>query len=94
MTLAEIMKDARKTRGLKLKEVARLAKLKVAAISAIENGRVKRPKMDTLYKLIIFYGLNLDETCVIAERVPQDCFFKIIRNPDLMKLIRNYPEGK
>lgn len=94
MKLAEIMKKARKSRKLKLCEVAEFTGLKIAFISAVENGKILRPKMDKLYKLVTYYGINLDETCIAAERVPQDCFFKIIRNPELMQIIRDYPEGE
>ena len=90
MSLAKIMTEARKSKGLKLREVAQFTKLKVANISAIENGRIPRPKMETLYKLIVFYGIDFDKTCIAAQRVPQDCFYKIIHHPELLSVIRNY----
>lgn len=92
MLLAAIIKEARKNRELSLREVSRLTKISLALLCYIETGRKPRPKMEILAKLSAFYNIPIDIICLAATRIPQDCFYKIIRCPSLLQVIRDYPE--
>lgn len=92
MVLAELIKNSRNIRKLTLREVARLTKIPLTMLCNIETSKNPRPKMDILYQLSAFYNLPSDDVCIAATRVPQDVFFKIIRCPQLLQVIRDYPE--
>ena len=93
MVLSEIIKKARKDRRLSLREVAHLTKISLTLLCAIETGKQPRPKMDILYRLAAFYNLSSDKVCLSATRIPQDVFYKIIRCPELLEVVRRHKEG-
>lgn len=88
MKLCDIMINARKSRGLSIKSAADYMKISQSHLHYIECGKTEKPKMETLYKLISFYGLPVDETCLAAKRVPMDVYYKVLNNPDLFSIIR------
>lgn len=90
MTLGEIVKKHRKNRGLSLKDAAKYMRVSQSHLHYIETGKTVKPKMETLYKIISFYALPVDETCRMAGRVPMDVFYKILNNPQLVEVIRSY----
>ena len=92
MTLAEIIKEARKNSGLTLREVARKTQISLTLLCAIETGKQPRPKMKILSTLSAFYNISHDAVCISATRIPQKEFYKVIRCPALLEIIRNYPE--
>ena len=92
MAFADLIKNARKNRGLSLREVSHLTKISLTKLHSIETGAQRHPKMEAIYKLVAFYNLDSDTACLSAVRVPQDCFYKIIRCPELLKIIRAYKE--
>lgn len=56
----------------------------------IENGRIARPKIELLQKLADFYGIDSDELIIAAGKVPQDIYYNIVNNPDLLKDLREF----
>lgn len=92
MKLAEIMKNARKTRNLRLHHVSSGTGVSVSTINNIETGKLLHAKIKTLEALVAFYGVNKDDAFIAAERISPDVFWKIIRCPQLLQVIRNYPE--
>lgn len=93
MLLSEIIKNARKNRHLTLREVARLTKISLTQLHYIETGKQPRPKMEILYKLSAFYNIPIDIICIASTRIPSDIFYKIIRCPELMGVIRQHKEA-
>lgn len=89
MKFGEYIKKQRKDRKLSLKEAARFIKISQSHLLYIETGKTEKPKMDTLYKIITFYGLPVDEACAMAGRVPMDVYYKVLNNPALNKIIRD-----
>jgi transcriptional regulator with XRE-family HTH domain len=90
----EIIKQGRENIGYTLKEAAALFQesgiaMSVGYLCDYEKGRVKSAKMDFLYKAAELYGLDSDELCAAAGRVPRDIFNKIIAHPHLYSAIRN-----
>ncbi len=90
MSLGLMLKRARFDKDLTLKEAAAEIKIAVSHLHAIEQGRKPRPKMETLAKLAHFYGLNYDDLCIAATRIPSDAFYKVIRYPQLLDIIRKF----
>jgi transcriptional regulator with XRE-family HTH domain len=89
MTLGELIKKCRKDRKLSISEAALRMRVSSSHLHYIECGKTEKPKMETLYKIIVFYGLPVDETCKLAGRVPMDVYYKILNNPRLFATIRN-----
>ncbi len=49
------MKTMRKKSGLSLREVEEETELSRSLLSKIENGKIKNPSWNTIFKLILFY---------------------------------------
>ena len=92
MALADVIKEARKNSGLTLRDVARKTEISLTLLCAIETGKRPRPKMEILSRLSAFYNISNDVVCIAATRIPQKEFYKVIRCPALLEVIRNYPE--
>lgn len=88
MKFGQFIKKQRKDRRLSLKEAAKYIKISPSHLHYIECGDTERPKMETLYKIIAFYGLPVDEACKMAGHVPMDVYYKILNNPELNNVVR------
>lgn len=82
------IKEARKQKGWILIEAAQKLGISKSLLSDFENNKVDRIKMDMLKTISINYGLPYDETVIMGGRIPEDVYYKIIRNPELVTLIR------
>ena len=89
MNFGELIKKSRKERRLSLKLAAQYMGICQSHLHYIECGKVTKPKMETLYRIISFYGLPVDGTCEMVKRIPMDVYYKIVNNPDLIPIIRN-----
>jgi len=90
-TLAQMMRKARLNKDVTIKVVADSIGIAQSHLHAIERGKRLKPKMKVLYALSAYYGLNIDDICVAAYRIPTDVFDKVAKNPKLLNVIRNYP---
>lgn len=90
MNLGEIVKNYRVSASLTLQDVANQTGLSVGYLSEIENSKVMRPKMRTLMDIAGFLCIQQDEIIMAAQRIPEDVYWKIVRNPELVKIIRAY----
>ena len=88
MTFAELIKKRRISADLTLAKASKQIGISIGYLNDLEQGRALRPKMKYIYAMAGLYGLDIDVLCVTAERVPQDVFYKIIKNPDLLDVIR------
>jgi len=94
MSFAETIKKGRKNLGLTLQEASahfqsKGVSMSVPYLSDFENGRATKIKMDFIYEASALYGINPDELCIAAGRIPKDIFYKIVNNPHIFKDIRN-----
>lgn len=89
MTFGQLIRKHRKDRKLSLAEAAKYMQVSPSHLLYIERGSTKKPKMETLYKIISFYGLPVDATCELAGRIPMDVYYKILNNPHLVPIIRS-----
>lgn len=90
--LAVMLKKARSDMGVTLREASQALGIAPSYLHAFENGNRKPPKMEMLYKIGGYYALNIDDLCIAAGRVPTDIFYKIIRCPELLAVIRDHKE--
>lgn len=59
-----------------------------SALAAIERGDSYKISMGFLRAVSEAYGVNYDALCIRAERVPQDVYYKLVRNPRLWDAVR------
>lgn len=83
--------SARKKSGLSLREAALHCHVPFGVLASIERGEKAKISMDMLAAAAALYGLEYDNLCLMCERIPQDIFYKITDNPDLVPVIRNLP---
>lgn len=89
MKFGELIRKCRKDRRLSIAEAAKFMRVSQSHLHYIECGKTEKPKMETLYKIITFYGLPIDETCKLAKRIPMDVYYKVLNNPHLFTVIRD-----
>jgi transcriptional regulator with XRE-family HTH domain len=89
MTFAEMIKNGREKLGITLAVACEHFGISISYLSDYENGRATKPKMEFIYKAAELYGLNVDDLCISANRIPKDIFFKIANNPKIFSIIRN-----
>jgi len=92
MKLSQRLKELRKNKGLTLSQVARRCECSFQYISNLENDKAFRPKIELLYKLAAYYDFPSDVLINEAGKIPQDVYWKIVNNPPLVQVIRDYPE--
>jgi len=90
MNLGEIVKNARIVAGLTLQDVANHTGVSIGYLSEIENGKALRPKMQPLRDIAGFLCINQDEIIMAAQRIPEDVYWKVVRTPSLIAVIRSY----
>ena len=90
MNLGEIVKNARISAGLTLQDVAKHTGLSIGYLSEIENGKSLRPKMKALRDIAGFLCINQDDIIMAAQRIPEDVYWKVVRTPSLVAIIRSY----
>ncbi len=59
-TLGETLKEAREISKLTLRQVEEAANISNAYLSMLENGKIKKPSANVLYKLSSLYRVELD----------------------------------
>ncbi len=91
LTLGETLKNARVSKDLILQRVCDHAKISTAYLSDLENSKALRPKIEILQKIAAFLEIDTDALIICAEKIPPDVYWKIIRNPQLLNIIRNLP---
>ena len=87
-TFGSLIKRGREHLGISLEKASNQLEISASYLSDFENERAKKIKMDFLYKCAAFYGLNVDELCIVAEKVPKDIYYKITKHPHLFEAIR------
>lgn len=93
MSFADTIKQSRQSAGFTLKFCAENLGISIGYLNDLEQGRALRPKMKVIYAMAGLYGIAIDDLCLSAERIPQDVFYKIIRCPELLDVVRKHKEG-
>jgi transcriptional regulator with XRE-family HTH domain len=65
-TVGKVLKDARESRRLSLREIEIQSGISNAYLSQLENDKIKKPSANTLYKLASLFSIDFDELMVIA----------------------------
>ena len=65
-TVGKVLKEARESRRLSLREVEIQSGISNAYLSQLENDKIKKPSANTLYKLSSLFKLDFDELMVTA----------------------------
>lgn len=95
MELSKRLAELRKSRKLSLRAVSSRCKCPFRYLHNLEKDKIRRPKIDLLYKLAVFYGFSSDILIIEARKIPQDVYWRIVDNPELLQVIRNYKlQGK
>lgn len=92
MQLKKIFSTGRASSGLPIRKAAKAIGLSPSYLHDIEMGRANKLKMKYIYAAANVYGISPDVICAAAERIPQDVFYKIIRCPELLEVIRKHKE--
>lgn len=87
--LGNILNEARTARGWSLVEAGEKLGISKSQVHNLEQGYIARPKMELLEKIASVYGLPYDEVVIMGGRLPKDVYYKIVYNPELIKLIRD-----
>lgn len=88
MKFSEMMRDGRDKMGLTLAEASSKIGISIGYLSDFENDRAERAKMEIIYNSANLYGINVDELCLAAGRIPKDIYYKIVKHPYLIGVIR------
>lgn len=70
MTVNEKLKEARESKGIKIKDVSNKTKIPSSTISRIESGKIKSVNPKNLYELSNYYDLFFPELILIAYDIP------------------------
>jgi len=65
-TIGKVLKEARESRRLSLREVEIQSGISNAYLSQLENDKIKKPSANTLYKLSSLFKIDFDDLMVIA----------------------------
>lgn len=89
MSFGDFIKKGREHLGVSLEKAAKEIGISPSYLSDFENNRATKIKMDFIYSMANFYGLNVDELCVSAGKIPKDIYYKISENPKMFDIIRS-----
>lgn len=87
---SDYIRKVRINKEVTLRQVAKETGLGVTQLHYIERGKVARPKMEELRTLAAYYGLPEDDVILKGGRLPSDIYFRIIKHPELIQIIRNH----
>lgn len=85
----QLIRKKRQELGLTLHDVAGFCNSPFGSLAAIERGEVVKIPMRLIHSLSVLYAMDYDQLCEKAERIPEDIYYKIVRNPQLFSVIRS-----
>jgi len=88
--LGKKLRESRESIGLSVRHVSKLLNASFGNVAKLERGEYSRPPIKMLQGMCEIYGLEADEIIVQAEKIPPDVYWRIIRNPSLLNVIRSY----
>ena len=92
LALGRLLRNNRKRLNLSVRYVAAQSSVKFGYLASVERGEVERPKIKMLEALASMYGLNPDDIIIMAGKIPSDVYWKVVRCPELIEVIRKHQE--
>jgi len=93
MSIAELIKAARKAAGLTQKELGERMGVSDASIAQYESGQ-RNPKIDTIVRISEALNVPIDQLFGMAKDVPISCGHLLDRNPITFESIFNTDKNK
>jgi transcriptional regulator with XRE-family HTH domain len=90
MKLSERLTLLRKQKGVTLETASRAVKCSFQHLCKLEKDKAYRPKMQLLENLCAYYEISQDILIIEAGKIPADVYWKVVNNPQLLKIIREY----
>lgn len=84
-TIADIIKNARLCKGYTQQELATISGIALRTISNIETGKIKKPVMATLHKLMESLNIAPNDLAEVCEYVNSQTLANIIKSARLRK---------
>lgn len=84
------IKSHRKKNKYALRDVGRLCNIDYSLLAKIEKGKEVKIRMEYIERLSILFAVDYDNLCAMIDRIPEDIFWKIVHNPELLNVIRDY----
>ena len=85
-----LLRECRKKSGLTLQQVEKIVDYKFGLLAYMERGANTKLKIVVIERLCQLYGLDIDKTCISLGKIPTRDFYKIIKHPELLEVIRKY----
>jgi len=85
-TLGELLKVGREGQGFTLRQVEEATGVSNAYLSQLENGKIKRPSANVLYKLAQIYKMTLDELLKASGMI-------VVKQPPEVVVVNNKALG-
>lgn len=89
MDLSERLSSLRNTAKATLNQVSTGCGCSPQYLHKLEKGALKRPKISLLYKLAAYYQFSSDILILEAGKLPEDVYWRLIHNPEIISKIRN-----
>jgi len=86
------LKNKRESFGYTVRDVAQMVSIPFGVYASIERGEVAKIRISMLDALAAIYETPSDELFLMCERIPPAVFYKIIRCPELLEVIRKWKE--
>lgn len=93
MNFSEIIKNAREKKGLTLREACSEIGVSLAFLHRAENNRYAKISYDVMQNMARLYNLNFEDLVLAKKEIPFDVYRKLLNNPELITLIRQYDVG-
>jgi transcriptional regulator with XRE-family HTH domain len=78
--VGELVRTARRQRGISLRELARRSEVSAGQLSRIEAGEVEKPEIVTLTRIADAFGRPVEPLLVLAGHLDSDEFWRRIEN--------------
>jgi len=88
MKLCDLLVKSRENKQMNMTKAAKIIGISLSYLNELEKGRAEKPKMKYLRSIADLYQIDYDNLCIVAGRVPQDVYYKIVAKPELIKIIR------
>lgn len=84
------LRKFRENIGMSLTEAASRLCISKGYLSDIEKGHARVKKCGLIYAAALLYGVDADNLFILNNMLPQDVFYKVVQNPELVEVIRAY----
>ena len=86
----DILRKNRIEKGYNLQQVAKFIDYPFGLLAYLERGQETKIRMEIIERLCDLYSLDKDSICISLGKIPTELFYKIIKHPEILAIIRNY----